>query len=188
MGLFKKVSDKEILETRNNIFCNNGIPALKKNKFEESPFSTAWFGKNNLGDYTYELCRLSKKLQLEVLTIHISSGDEWIKVFLNVFQLNPNPSKMDDLNGLDGLQYSLPPNSLTKMRLRNDDQKGPPLFNMFLPEHKLKSFNSQSGLEKRAEELGALIEKDMQNIDSFVKRWHELHTPKETDWEGIVNE
>jgi len=123
MRLLKKISDKEVLETRNKIFCNNGIPALKENKFVESPFSTAWFGKNNLGDYTYELCRLSRELQLEVITTHISSGDEWIKVFLNVFQLNPIPSKIDDLKDIDGLQYSLPPNSLTKMRLRNDDYK-----------------------------------------------------------------
>ena len=34
--------------------------------------------------------------------------------------------------------------------------------------------------------MGSLIEKDMRNIDSFVKRWHELHTPLVTTWEGEI--
>lgn len=52
--------------------------------------------------------------------------------------------------------------------------------------HKLKSFYTKLGLENRIQELGNLIEKDCSNIDHFVKRWHELHTPNITDWEGNV--
>lgn len=55
---------------------------------------------------------------------------------------------------------------------------------LFFPEHKIKSFYSKSGLEKRTEELGRLIEQDLMNIDSFVKRWHELHQANIVDWEG----
>ena len=70
------------------------------------------------------------------------------------------------------------------MRLRVDDFKGMPLFNF--TEHKLKSFNSKRMLEKRMEELGDLIEQDLLNIDSFINKWHELHEPNVTDWEGNV--
>ena len=185
MGLFYNISDNDLLEVRNEIFLDKGIPTLKNKGFGKSPFSTAWFGKNNLGDFTYEMCRISEYSVLQSVITHISKGDTWVKIFLNIFKLSPELKSLEQLQGIDGLQYHLPPNSLTKMRLRYDDYKGPPLFYLlFLPEHKLKTFNSQRGLEKRAEELGVLIEQDMMNIDSFISRWHELHKPNLTDWEG----
>lgn len=82
-GLFSKVSDKELLKVRNELFVEHGIPALEKNGFVKSPFSTAWFGKNNLGDYTYQLCRISDSGSLEIVKTHISKGDNWVKIFLN---------------------------------------------------------------------------------------------------------
>ena len=180
-----KLSDKELVEVRNRIFLERGIPRLKQNGFAKSPFSTSWFGRNNLGDYTYELCRLSEGSVLEFITTEIIKGDRWIQIFLNIFKLLPPLSSLDQLIGLEGTHYDLPPNSKTKMRLRCDDYKGPPIFHMlFLPKHKIKCFHSRSGFEKRVKELGDLIEKDMTNIDRFVKRWHELHEPSIVEWEG----
>ena len=73
------------------------------------------------------------------------------------------------------------------MRFRSDDYKGPPIFYMlFCPEYKLGSYVTKSGFERQVKKLGSLIEKDMRNIDSFVKRWHELHTPLVTTWEGEI--
>lgn len=186
MGLLYKISEKEFLEIRNKIFLKSGIPSLQKNGFEKSPFSTAWFGKNNMGDYTYELCRVSEGSQLEIIVTHISKGDSWIKIFLNIFELYPEIKSIEQLNGVDGLQYHLPPNSLTKMRLRIDDIKGVPLFNydFMFGGHKLKSFKTESGLNKRIEELSSLIKEDLTNIDSFVKRWFKLHQLNVTDWKG----
>lgn len=186
MGLFYKISDKELLKIRNKIFLESGIPALKNNSFEKSPFSTAWFGKNNLGDYTYELCRVSQGSRLEIIVTHISKGDNWIKIFLNIFELKPKLNSLEHLKGVDGLQYHLPPNSLTKMRLHIDDIKGIPLFNyhFMFGGHKIQSSNSESGVKRSIKKLSNLIEKDLTNIDSFVKRWHELHQPNVTDWEG----
>jgi hypothetical protein len=89
MGFFYKKTDKELLLIRNNIFLEKAIPVLKENGFEQSLFSTSWYGKNNLGDYSYELCRLSKNNHLEMIITHISSGDKWVKIFLNIFQLVP---------------------------------------------------------------------------------------------------
>jgi hypothetical protein len=183
MGIFYSLSDKELLEIRNKIFFKSGIETLKKNGFEKSPFSTSWYGRNNLGDYTYELCRLSSNSFIEIVTTHISKGDSWIKIFLNIFQLTPEVKSLRQLDGVDGLQFHLPPNSVTKMRLRVDDFKGLPLFNFV--EHKIKSYNSKNGLQKRIEKLSKLIEKDLSNIDSFVQRWHEMHQPVVTNWNGV---
>jgi hypothetical protein len=186
MDIFFKVSNKKLLDIRNRIVAERGIPALKKNGFVQSPFHSHWYGRNNLGDFTYTLCRMSKTFYLEMITIHLSRGDKWVKVFLNIFQLDPIPSSLDALEGSDGLNYSLPPNSLTRMRLRMDDRRTIPLFSYdsMFGGHRLKSFYSEQGLKKRAEQLGKLIEKDMTNIDSFIKRWHEIHRPNVTDWDG----
>lgn len=186
MGLFYKVSEKELFEVRNKIFLEKGIPALKKNGFEQSPFSTAWFGKNNLGDLTYELCRVRKDSILEIVVTHISKGDQWIKVFLNIFKLSPDFRSLEQLQGVDGLQYHLPPNSLTKMRLRSDDIKGMPLldYHFMFGGHKIRSYHTKIGYDREIRELSKRIEKDLTNIDSFVERWHKLHQPNLTDWQG----
>jgi hypothetical protein len=186
MGLFYKVSEKELLLIRDRIFLDKGLSSLKNNGFDQSPFSTAWFGKNNLGDLTYELCRVRKDSILEIVVTHISKGDQWIKVFLNIFKLSPDLRSLEQLQGVDGLQYHLPPNSLTKMRLRSDDIKGMPLldYHFMFGGHKIRSYHTKIGYDREIRELSKRIEKDLTNIDSFVERWHELHQPNLTDWEG----
>ena len=186
MGLFYKVSEKELLLIRNRIFLDKGLSSLKNNGFDQSPFATAWFGKNNLGDFTYELCRVRKDSILEIVVTHISKGDHWIKVFLNIFKLSPDLRYLEQLQGVDGLQFHLPPNSLAKMRLRSDDIKGMPLldYHFMFGGHKIRSYYTKSGYDRQIGELSKRIEKDLINIDSFVERWHELHQPNLTDWEG----
>lgn len=182
MGLFYKILDKEFLKVRNKIFLEKGVPALFKNGFEKSPFPNSWYGKDDIGGYTYELCRLSNSSNLEIITTFIVKGDKWIQIYLNIFKLYPELTSLEELETIDGIKFDLPPNSLTKMRLRVDDFKGIPLFNFV--EHRLKPFFSQNGLEKRVKELGVLIEKDLKNIDSFIEKWHGLHPLNLTDWEG----
>jgi hypothetical protein len=182
MGLFYKVSPKKLFEVRNEIFVKNGIPALKKNGFNESPYRGMRFGKLDAGTYVFDLCRLNDGSDLETITTYISKRDSWIKVYLNVFKLTPALKSLEQLKELDGMQFFLPPNSITKMRLRVNGIKGIPLFNTV--EHKIKYFYTESGFQERIEELGKLIEIDLSNIDFFIKRWHELHMPMVTDWEG----
>lgn len=87
----------------------------------------------------------------------------------NTFELSPNLNSINDLNQNVGLGFAMPSNNLTKMRLRSDDYKGPPLFYMlFLPEHKVGSFYTQSGDIKEILKLKRLIESDMKRIDEFV--------------------
>lgn len=186
MGLFYKASPKEFLQIRNKVFLDFGLPPLQRQGFQKSPFSSAWFGRNNIGDYTYDLCRLVPSSILEIIVVHISTGDRWIKVFLNVFSLEPSLGSIEQLKEIDGLKFRLPPNNLSEMQLRVDDITGPPILNysFWFENHKLKSYYTKSGLKKRAEELGKIIESDLSNIDHFVKRWHEIHKPMLTTWDG----
>ena len=184
MVKFYKVSEKELLAVRNNIFKENGIPALIANGYVKSPFSGAWYGKNNLGDYTYELCRVVRPSQLEIIVTHISKGDKWIKIYLNIFNLVPAIEFCNQLKDIDGIKFALPPNNLSRTRLRIDDYEGIPLFRSV--EHKIGNFYSKNGYETQVSKLTELIKSDMSNIDMFVKGWHRAHKPIVTDWEGNI--
>jgi hypothetical protein len=180
MGLFYKRSDKEILKLRNKIFLEKGLPLLKQNGFHKSTFKGIWFGGNNLG-YFYELCRLSNESHLEIISIQIVRGDSWIKTFINVFELTPILKSLDKLDGIDGIKFHLPPNKMSKMRIED-----------FLPnriftwnkEHRIRTYYSEWGLNRRIKELSNLIEKDLGNIDSFIQKWHKIHTPIITTYDG----
>jgi len=188
MELFYKVSDKELLKIRNEIFLDKGISALKKNGFEQSPFKTSWFGQydRNISGYSYELCRLSQKSRLEIIEVFILKGEKRIQIILNTFELQPKLKSLTELQGLEGIKYGLPPNSLTKMELRWNDIKGMPLldYNYMFGGHKIRSYHTKVGFTQRVKELGNRIEKDLTNINDFVKRWHKLHKPNVVDWEG----
>ncbi len=189
MGMFYRVSDKQLLADRNSLIKEAGIPPLLQNGFIKSPFLGIWFGEydSNIKGYSYELCRLVNDKFLEVIDFSALKGESWIKINLNIYQLEPAPNQIENLAGKDGLNFHLPPNSLTKMRLRSDDYKGPPLFYMlFLPEYKIGNYYTRSGYEAEIKKLKKLIKCDMENINIFVKRWHQIHRdPVKTTWEGI---
>ena len=189
MGLFYNAPSKDSLKTRNTLLLSSGIPALKKHGFDNSPFTSSYFGRNNQGDFSYDFCRVNSFSQLEIVTAHISRGDSWIKIFLNVFELHPNIKSLEQLKGVDGLQFHLPPNSVTSMRLRIDSSEFTPFRNLlFEKQHKLGRYFTKRGFENRAKELGHLIENDLNDIDHFVKRWHTINTMLVVDWNGkIVN-
>jgi len=183
------VSEKELLEVRNRIFLESGIPELEKNGFFKSPFKTSWYGEYNraIQGFSYELCRLTEQGNLEIVKVHIIKGDNYIQIFLNIFNLQPKVKYLSDLTDIEGTKYYLPPNSITKMRLRSDEYKGPPIFYMlFQPEYKIGKYCNKRGFDKKVSKLRELIKKDMNNIDSFIKRWFEMHTPLSTDLEGNI--
>lgn len=179
------ILSKRILAERNRFFLEKGITSLHSKGFEKSPFSTAPFGQNNVGGYTYKLCRLNE--HLECITTHISKRDKYIKIYINIFNLTPTPESLMQLKGLSGMNYGLSPSNRTEMRLRIDDSVGPPIFRiLFGKEHKLGFYWSETGFNNRVKQLGDLIQNDMNNIDYFVKRWYEIHKrPAQTNWEGV---
>lgn len=184
-----KITEKELLIARNTILKEYGIPELEKNGYIKSPFKTSWFGEYDatINGYSYELCKLTNDNQLHIITASSIKGDKWIKIDLNIFELNKKLNSILELKDRDGINFHLPPNDATRMRLRSDDYKGPPLFYMlFLPEYKIGTYKTQSSFEKQLNKLRDLVKKDMANIDFFVKRWHEIHKPNVTDKEGNV--
>lgn len=186
MGLFYTAKPKELLEARNKAFVEKGIPGLLKSGFRPSPYPVFEQGRNHLKDFSYEYCRLTKSSQLETLSVYISRGDRWFKLDLNVFQLTPELTSHDQLKDREGLQFHLPPNSISRMRIRSDYYKGPHLLTvLFRKEYKVGSYYTKSGFHRRIESLGRLLEADMQNMDKFIKRWHELHKPLTVTWEGF---
>jgi hypothetical protein len=162
-----------------------GIPALLKNGFQRSPFSSAAHGRNHLKDFSYQMCRLNNESELEMIDVYICRRDKWIKINLNIFQVSPELTSLDQLKGLVGLQYRLPPNSISEMRLRQDDIKGIFLFAFFFGrQHKVRSYQTRWGFRLRIALLGRLLERDMTGIDRFIRRWHDLHKSLVVDWEG----
>ncbi|MCC9065936.1 hypothetical protein [Flavobacterium piscisymbiosum] len=184
-----KISDKELLIAINTIFKDYGIPELERNGFARSPFKTSWYGEydSNIRGYSYELCKLTDQNHLLDITVDIVRESKYIKMYLNIFELNEKLTSVTELKDYDGINFHLPPNDSTTMQLRSDDYKGPPLFYMlFLPEYKIGRYKTQSGFEKQINKLRDLVKKDMANIDSFVKRWYEIHKPNVTDLEGNI--
>jgi len=189
MKLIYTVEDKELLKVRNEVFKEVGIPSLLKNGFELSPFKTSWHGQYDRSSrgYIYDFCRLSSENYLEQISVNILHGEKWIKIHLNIYELYPSLNLLSLLKDFDGLEFGTPDKISTKMRLRSDDYKGPPLFYMFfLPEHKLGKFYSKNGYKSEVAKLTKLIQSDMENINAFVERWHKIFVPKKTDWNGNI--
>lgn len=185
--MFYSKTNKQLLEIRNAIFVEEGIPALEKNTFELDPFKTSWHGQYDTGiqGYIHQYSRLKKERFLERIQVYILKNERRIQINLNIFELTPRLDALSNLNKYEGIKLGISPNNHTEMRLRSDDYKGPPLFYiLFFPEHKLGKFNNKTSFSKEVLKLSRLIRKDMENIDSFIKRWHEIHTPNIIDWEG----
>lgn len=181
MSLFYQVSEKELVTLRDDVFQKRGMPALVQNGFVRSPFSTSWFGKNDTGGYTYEFCRIANGSRLDMVLVHINRRDRWVQLHLNVFRLYPEVTAVAQLEGEDGLQFHLPPNSATLWRLTAP--RG--LILAGSPKHKVGFYLTRLGLNHRLEHLGELLEQDLAAIDTFVHRWLEEHSPLVTNWKGI---
>lgn len=175
MSFFYSISAKDLVECKNAVFKERGIPAILRNGFCKSPFSTAWFGKDGHGGYTYDFCRISSGSHLEILFVYVNKGDRWIQIHLNIFKLHPEVEveAVAQLEGLDGLRFNLPPGRASLMRI-------------YSRHHKIGFFITQKGLTRRLDRVGRSIENDINNIDNFVFKWRGKFTPLLTDWQGRV--
>ena len=185
---YKQMTDKESLTIRNDIFIKDVVPILAKKGFIKSPFYTSCFGRTgNNGIYIYDMCRLTNS-NLECITTYITSRDRYIKISLNIFELSPRPKNIFELKDIDGIKFYLPPNNKKEERLDIDMLKTIPLFSyrFWFENYKLKSFHTKFGLKRAIKKLQFIIERDMKNINYFIKKWHLFHKPNITDWEGNI--
>ncbi len=185
MKLFYKVSEKELVTARNKIFIETCKPIIFEKGFEKSPFNSNWNGKDSLGGFTYNFSKIDNSL-LHTLEIQISKGDKWIKCFLNIFKITPEIKSLEELKSKDGIQFKIPPNSLTEMRLVTESFKGMPLLNyrFMFNDHKLKTYYTKKGFERNLYKLRETLKNDILNIDYFIQYWYKLHKPFETNMNG----
>ncbi|MEA5426537.1 hypothetical protein [Arcicella lustrica] len=188
MGFLYSSNDKEIYAIRRKIFTEKGLPLLFNIGFEKSPFSGACFGRYNNQLHSYDLCRLTEDSMLQKITVHISRSDRWIQISLNIFQLDKTINSLLQLNSVDGIKYSLPPNSISNMQLNVDDFKGIPLLNydFMFRSHKLAHFWTKRGFEKSLRKLEFRIVEDLSNFEKYIDRWHKMYNPLNTTIEGNI--
>lgn len=186
MGLIFKVSKKELLTVRKNVFLEKGLPELEKQGFQKAPFKTSWFGWNGgILCYIFQLGRIVDHSIFQSLDIHIHRDDRWIQIYLNIFELSPPIETIEQLKTSNGINFGIPPSSLTTMRLRENGNKGIPLVNaIFSPDYKLGASFSERSFEQKVEKLRKLIASDMREIGVFIAQWHETYKISTTDWDG----
>lgn len=188
MGLIHFASDKEMRDARKSIVLNVAIPVLMEQGFVRPPYTSFDFGYYpGHCSYGYALCRLTDNGLIEFLRFDVVNRDPWIRITANVFQLSPSTSRLEDLNGRDGHQFQLPPNSVSEMELRStDDHPGPWILwaLVFGRAYRVGAYFTKWGFSRKAGRLSRMIERDMIRIDSFFDRWHQLHEPLKVDWNG----
>lgn len=121
---------------------------------------------------------------MQLIIIHVSKEDLWIKIFLNIFKLSPNINSIFDLSTCDGINFHVSPNNKNEMRLKIDGYKFPPILrDLFYQQYKLSNpfFTNHKFIVTK---LRNVLKKDMNNIDLFISKWHKLHSTRYTDWEG----
>lgn len=180
-----KASEGNMLESIGKEFEARAVLKLMQNRFIHSPFSTSWFGKNNLGGYTYEFCKLLSSGHLQWLTVHIPRGDRSVSVFLNIFALSPAPESLEELSGLNGLKFAIRPLKDTSMNFREEDRGLQLLFHV--NSYRVGRYFTKRQFEQKIAILGDKLERDFSNIQYFVNRWYKTRgNPQITDWEGRV--
>ena len=188
MGLLYSITEKEIYAVKRKVFIDKGIPLLYQNCFERSPFSGANFGKYSNQLHAFEFCKLTDTSTLQKVTVYITRGDRWIQISLNIFQLDKTIKRLEQLKNVDGIKFSIPPNSISNMRLHIDDFRGIPLLNydFMFREHKLKCYWTKWGFKKRVKQLEQRMVTDLTNFQKYVERWYKLYTPLRTTIEGEI--
>lgn len=188
MSIFYRATDKEIFEVKKKIFIEKGIPLLFKNDFVQSPFLGSCFGKYDSRLHVYDFIKLTEDSLLQQITVNIFKGDNWIQIYLNIFQLDSSIKSIQQLKTVDGIKFSMPPNSISNMRLHVDDFKGIPLFNYdsMFRNHKLKSSWTKFGFKKSVEKLEQRIETDLSDFDKYVRRWNKIFSPLKTTIDGEI--
>lgn len=186
--LFYNVSKTELLKMRKNLVLQTVVPILENKGFAKAPFSSSNYGYVNSQIYIYEMCRLVDSLYLEFVSVSLSRGDKYIKIYINVFELSPTVDDLSLLKQIDGINYWIPPNLEKRMRIDLDFIKVPPIisWDFWFNDLKLKPYFTRKGYQKRVLQLTTLLKTKTENIDSYFREWHQYHHPNITKWDGSV--
>lgn len=176
-----KLSEKELVLVRDEILKRVGLPALIDAGFRPSPFSHAWYGSDNMGGCSYELCRVSDVGYLEIVNIYIASGDKRIQVYLNIFKPEPAIDDVGQLDGMDGIAYLVQPNLKTRLCISTSNEgffKGGQKF-------QLNTGGIFKSLESEKEKLAESLKSEFSGLKKHIDRWLLANgEPASTDWNG----
>lgn len=176
--MFCKVSEKEMLKDRNDIFLKSIVPILQEKGFEKSPFKPACFGYCNSYVYIYEMCRLNNNF-LEFVETDICRKDKYVKIHINSFKLTPEIQSISSLKEIDGLKFKISSSNAKKMRLDVDFIDCPPVFSIdfWFKTLKIGHYFTRKGYVRQIEQLKNLMQAKVRNIDCFFKKWYARHSP-----------
>ncbi len=184
-----KVTRKDILKARKDIFLKDALPILKKKGFVEEPFKTSNFGWCGFG-YIYDMCRLRKDRFLEFVSVNITQGDKYIQIFINAFEVTPKLDSLSLLKDTECLKYVIPPNSEKRMRLDSDFIQGVPTLSkeFWVGGLKLGRYFTEVGYNKQVEKLKEKVKSKVYIIDAYFDKWYECQSPNLVKWDGELVE
>lgn len=185
--IYKKVTEKEALRIRIDIFIQNIVPILEEKGFVKSPFKTGNFGCcSNNRIFIYDMCRLCSNGLLEFVTTKISGYDRYMKIYINAFKLHPNIQSLYELKEIDDTLFHVYPNNKNEMWIDIDFIAGSPLFSkdFWFNCLKLKKSFTERGLKRKIEEIRKKAIAKAENIDMFFGKWYDKHHPNVTTWNG----
>lgn len=180
---------KDILKARKDIFLKDALPILKEKGFVEEPFKTSNFGWCGFG-YIYDMCRLRQGKFLDFVSVRITQGDRYIKIFINAFEVTPQLGSLSSLKETEGLQYVILPNSEKEMRLDSDFIKGMPALSkeFWFGGLKVGRYFTEIGYNNQVEKLKEKVMSRVCDIDAYFEKWHGCHRPNLVKWDGELIE
>lgn len=180
---------KDILKVRKDIFLKDALPILKEKGFVEEPFKTSNFGWCGFG-YIYDMCRLRQGKFLDFVSVRITQGDRYIKIFINAFEVTPQLGSLSSLKETEGLKYVILPNSEKEMRLDSDFIKGMPALSKEFWSGGLKAgrYFTEIGYNNQVEKLKEKVMSRVCDIDAYFEKWHGCHRPNLVKWDGELIE
>lgn len=180
---------KDILKVRKDIFLKDALPILKEKGFVDEPFKTSNFGWCGFG-YIYDMCRLRQGKFLDFVSVRITQGDRYIKIFINAFEVTPQLGSLSSLKETEGLKYVILPNSEKEMRLDSDFIKGMPALSKEFWSGGLKvgRYFTEIGYNNQVEKLKEKVMSRVCDIDAYFEKWHGCHRPNLVKWDGELIE
>lgn len=184
-----KATWKDILKARKDIFLKDALPILKEKGFVDEPFKTSNFGWCGFG-YIYDMCRLRQGKFLDFVSVRITQGDRYIKIFINAFEVTPQLGSLSSLKETEGLKYVILPNSEKEMRLDSDFIKGMPALSKEFWSGGLKAgrYFTEIGYNNQVEKLKEKVMSRVCDIDAYFEKWHGCHRPNLVKWDGELIE
>lgn len=177
----------ENAKIRNRIF-KESLPILQEKGFVKTPFKNQYFGSHFPGMYKYTLFRFRNN-DIEKLYIEIYKKNDWILVTLNVFQIDPPISSVNDLvrdNIFDCFASAKAKTSELNALALNDKKRW--LISIFGKRFslELKPIFWWTSKEKREKQLKENLEKVFNDIDHKFDLWREKYVPFVADKTGKI--